>query len=52
MWMAPLTPYAASKLSGEALVSSYIEAYKSVQSLIDFLIFSARGNVQIMLMLP
>lgn len=28
MWMAPLTPYAASKLSGEALVSSYVEAYK------------------------
>ena len=28
MWMAPLTPYAASKLSGEALVSSYIEAYQ------------------------
>ena len=23
MWMAPLTPYAASKLSGEALVASY-----------------------------
>jgi UDP-glucose 4-epimerase len=27
MWMAPLTPYAASKLSGEALVSSYAAAF-------------------------
>lgn len=27
MWMAPLTPYAASKLSGEALVSSYAASF-------------------------
>ena len=27
MWMAPLTPYAASKLSGEALVESYSASY-------------------------
>jgi UDP-glucose 4-epimerase len=27
MWMAPLTPYAASKLSGEALVASYAAAF-------------------------
>jgi UDP-glucose 4-epimerase len=27
MWMAPLTPYAASKLSGEALVASYAESF-------------------------
>lgn len=26
-WMAPLTPYAASKLSGEALVQSYSESF-------------------------
>lgn len=26
-WMAPLTPYAASKLSGEALVQSYAESF-------------------------
>jgi UDP-glucose 4-epimerase len=27
MWMAPLTPYAASKLSGEALVASYAASF-------------------------
>lgn len=27
MWMSPLTPYAASKLSGEALVQSYSASY-------------------------
>jgi len=27
MWMAPLTPYAASKLSGEALVQSYAASF-------------------------
>jgi len=27
-WMAPLTPYAASKLSGEALVQSYAESFE------------------------
>lgn len=27
-WMAPLTPYAASKLSGEALVQSYSESFE------------------------
>lgn len=27
-WMAPLTPYAASKLSGEALVQSYSETFE------------------------
>ena len=27
MWMAPLTPYAASKLSGEALVESYSRSF-------------------------
>ena len=27
MWMGPLTPYAASKLSGEALVQSYASSY-------------------------
>ena len=27
MWMAPLTPYAASKLNGEALVESYSASY-------------------------
>lgn len=27
MWMSPLTPYAASKLSGEALVVSYAASY-------------------------
>ena len=27
MWMAPLTPYAASKLSGEALIASYAASY-------------------------
>jgi len=27
-WMAPLTPYAASKLSGEALVQSYPESFE------------------------
>ena len=27
MWMAPLTPYAASKLSGEALVASYSASF-------------------------
>lgn len=27
MWAAPITPYAASKLSAEALVSSYAESY-------------------------
>jgi UDP-glucose 4-epimerase len=27
MWMSPLTPYAASKLSGEALVNSYAESF-------------------------
>lgn len=26
-WMAPLTPYAASKLSGEAIVQSYAESF-------------------------
>ena len=27
MWMAPLTPYAASKLSGEALIASYAASF-------------------------
>ena len=27
MWMAPLTPYAASKLSGEALVAAYASSF-------------------------
>ena len=27
MWMAPMTPYAASKLSGEALVESYARSF-------------------------
>ena len=35
MWMAPITPYAASKLSGEALVESYSRSF-------DFPAFSFR----------
>jgi UDP-glucose 4-epimerase len=27
MWMSPLSPYAASKLAGEALVQSYVKSY-------------------------
>jgi len=43
-WMAPLTPYAASKLSGEALVQSYAESFEI--SAVTFRFFNIFGPWQ------